>query len=248
MSDLQPLSLWHLVELLPAGLDRQTPTGIFLPDQWWSRQDSSAIVLRSGPGLDLDGYGTLPPAAQPGDLVLLDAGDFHPLRNSRRGFIADTRLVAWLQCNETDPAKDRPVPLNDWVLIAIDDRPTRAGNIALPDSAARPRSGVTLDVGPGRFITCGEHKGDRQSVEDICGFGIIGRRVHWGREAEVVCCGRYALQWVLLRAGDLIAVETGQDLGPYSQARIGELVGGTYTTYENALMSRPFPLKSSEVR
>lgn len=209
MSDTLHLrGLWHLVELLETQTGRVTASGIALPDTY-AKNDCCALVLASGPGLDPDGPGFLPPVAQSGDLVLFDYGDFHPLQEGggRRGFVYDTRLVGWQSCDAADSAQDRPVPLNEWCLVRVEERPKMAGGVALSDKAKRPRSGIVEDAGPGRLITCGPHKGRRLSCETIAGSELVGRRGHWGKEAEVVCAGRYRLEWVLIKAGDLLAVE-----------------------------------------
>jgi co-chaperonin GroES (HSP10) len=206
VANLSPCGLWHYVELLEAQQDRVTPGGLLLPDSYWPRQDATALVLASGPGLALDGGAVLLPMVEPGDLVLFDYGDFHPLQaegpGARQGFVWEPRLVGWLACDQEDSARDRIVPLNDWVLIQIDERPKTAGILALTDQTARPMSGIVQEMGPGRLVTRGKHRGQRLPMPDIA-----GRRVYWGREAEVVCCGRYTLQWVCIRASDLLCSE-----------------------------------------
>lgn len=212
MSDLSILSLFHYVELLAAEEERTTASGIALPSTWWPKQDSTALILASGPGLTLPSGEVLPPMFEAGDLVLLEYGDFRQVEKARdghgeRGFIAEPRLVGWLACDGKDRAKDQPIPANDFVLIRLDERPGREGNIVLSDLAERPRSGVALDCGPGRLITRGDNAGRRLSCEDICGSEVVGRRVHWGRDADLICVGRTRLQWVMVRAGDLMVSE-----------------------------------------
>lgn len=207
MSELSPQSLWHLVELLPAEQERVTPSGILLPQTYWPRQDSTALVLASGPGLTLTSGAVLPPMVQPGDLVLLDYGSFSQLEPARdghgeRGFVWEPQLVGWLACDREDSQRDRILPLGEFVLIAVDERPKTAGSLALTDQAERPMSGIVCEAGPGRLVTRGQHRGWRLDVPDL-----VGRRVHWDRSAEVICAGRFRLQWVMIRASDLIAAE-----------------------------------------
>lgn len=208
---LELRSMWHHIELLPADADRTTASGIHLPQVWGGKQDSTALILQSGPGLDLDGCGTIPPMCQPGDLVLIEYGDFHqvePVRDGHgaRGFIFDPRILAWLACDPEDSTWDRPIPLNDWVCIVPDERPTMTGSIHLSEQAERPKSGIIKEVGPGRLIARGDHRGRRLAVEDICGRRVVGSRVYWNDEADVICCGRFKLQWVMIRASDLVAM------------------------------------------
>jgi co-chaperonin GroES (HSP10) len=203
--DIQNLFLY--VELLPAERERQTASGIHLPDQWWSRQDSTALVLGVGNGLSLDGGGIVPPMCEPGDLILIEYGDFRQVEKAReghgeRGFVWEPSIIGWL-----DTENDRPIPANEWCLIRLDEKPEKVGGIHLSHKAERPRSGIILECGPGRLLTRrGDHRGRRLTVDDICG-DVVGRRVHWGREADVICAGRTSLQWVLVRASDLITVQ-----------------------------------------
>lgn len=218
---LQLQRLWHLVELVPTEKNRTTASGIALPDTYWGRQDSTALVMASGPGLELPGGAVLPPMVQPGDLVLLDSGDFRELQDTerRQGFVWETALVAWLACGERE-TEDRPVPLNEWCLIRLDERPKQAGIVALSDKAERPRSGIIEEVGPGRLVTRGESAGRRLACEAICGCDLVGRRAHWGADVEIMCAGRYRLTWVLVRASDLMAVEWERAVATVGNVRL----------------------------
>ena len=196
-----------------------------MPETWWRTQDATALVTASGPGLTLDSGGVLPPLVQPMDLVLFDFGSFHPLQEegpgARQGFVWEGQLVGWLACDPEDSARDRIVPLNDWVIIRIDERPKEAGSLALSDKAKRPRSGIVEAVGPGRLQTSGKYRGARLPMPDI-----EGHRVHWGREAEVICAGRYRLTWVLIRASDLICGEVdSRDAALAEMAALTEEMG-----------------------
>lgn len=72
MTDLRLCGLNHLVELLP--VQRQMSSGLILPDNWWSPENyNTALLLQSGPGLELDNGEHLPPVAQPGDLVIFES-------------------------------------------------------------------------------------------------------------------------------------------------------------------------------
>lgn len=200
--------LWHYVELLETEKERTTASGIHLPDQWWSRQDSTALVLESGPGLELPSGERLPPMVQPGDLVMLEYGTFDQMEPARdghgeRGFVWEPRLLGWLACDGEDSALDRIVPLGEYCLIRIDERPKQAGAIHLSDKAKRPRSGIIEEVGPGVLVQRGEHRGRRKPMPE----GLVGRRVHWPESADVVCAGRFRLEWVLIKASDLLAAE-----------------------------------------
>jgi co-chaperonin GroES (HSP10) len=204
---LDILNLWLYVELIPTERERTTASGIALPDSWWPKQDSSALVLGVGDGLPLDGGGRVRPLAEPGDLVLIEYGDFRQVEKGRstqgeRGFVWGEAIIGWL-----DTVRDRPIPAGEWCLIELDERPEKAGNIHLSHKAERPRSGIILECGPGRLLTRrGDHRGRRLTVEGICGE-VVGKRVHWGREADVICAGRTKLEWVLVRASDLITVQ-----------------------------------------
>ena len=207
---LRLLSLWHEVELLGHEKERVHPSGLLLPGSYWPRQDATALVTASGPGLTLDIGDVLPPMVEPGDLVLLDFGSFHPLQEDgpgvRQGFVWEGQLVGWLACSGRGSDEDRIEPLNEYVIIHIDERPKEIGSLALSDRAKRPRSGIVEAVGPGRLFMRGKHQGRRLPMPDI-----VGRRVYWGREAEVVCAGRYKLQWVAIRAAELICYEMTRD-------------------------------------
>lgn len=206
MNDIRPQSLWHLVEMLDTNLS--LPSGLVLPDGWW-KNFSTAIVLASGPGLDLDGRESLPPVAEPGDLILFSAGDFKALEgDSRQGFVYDLRIAGWVRCDPEDDRNDRVLPANDWVMIRYDERPSKIGNIFLPERTKRRRSGIVIEVGPGRLVATGPHKGTRLTVEAMCGRELIGSRVFWSeKDAEAMCAGRTALEYLLVKAEDLLAVE-----------------------------------------
>ena len=201
--------LWLHVELLATETERKTPSGIALPESWHPSQDSTAFVLAAGSGLLLDNGDRIPTMCEPGDLIQIEYGDFHPLLggDGRQGFVWEPNVLAWLACDPEDSTWDRILPLNEWVLIVPDQKPTSAGDVLLTDKAKRPRSGKIEGVGPGHLITCGDHRGQRLSCEDICGGELVGRRVHWSETAPVVCAGRFKLTWVLIKASDLIAVE-----------------------------------------
>jgi co-chaperonin GroES (HSP10) len=225
---LSILNLWLWVELIPAERERTTASGLLLPDSWWPRQDSTALVLSAGDGLPLDGGGMVRPLAEPGDLVLIEYGDFRQVEKGRgaqgeRGFVWGEAIIGWL-----DTVRDRPIPAGEFCLIELDQRPTKQGNILLSDRAERPRSGVVLECGPGRLITRGDHRGRRLSVEEICGSEVVGRRVHWGREADVICAGRTRLQWVLVRARDLMVSE--ETLAERFAGRLGRIHSGSAVT------------------
>jgi co-chaperonin GroES (HSP10) len=225
---LDILNLWLYVELIPTERERTTASGIHLPDQWWSKQDSTALVLSTGDGLPLDGGAVVRPLAEPGDLVLIEYGDFRQVEKGRstqgeRGFVWGEAIIGWL-----DTVRDRPIPAGEWCLIELDERPEKVGNIHLSHKAERPRSGIILECGPGRLITRGDHRGRRLSCEEICGSEVAGRRVHWGREADVICAGRTRLQWVLVRARDLMVSE--ETLAERFAGRLGRIHSGSAVT------------------
>lgn len=201
MSDLQLRGLWHLVRLVETQLE--TSSGIAMPESYW-KNDCCGLVLQSGHGLELDGGGIVPPMAQPGDLVLFDLGDWHPLQGkAREGFVWDPRVAGWLACDPSDSRSDRVVPAGEWVLVEPDVPPAFAGNIHLTERAKHPYAGTVLDVGPGRLVTCGPHRGWRLPVEEICGREIVGQRVHWHEKVQTMYVGRQRLQWQLVKASDL---------------------------------------------
>lgn len=201
-----PQSLWHLAELLDT--ERTLASGLILPDGWW-KNFSCAIVLDSGPGLDLDGRETIPPIAEPGDIILFSAGDFRALEGDlRQGFVYDLRIAGWVRCDPEDDRNDRVLPANDWVMVRYDDRPTQVGNILLPERTKRRRSGIVEAVGPGRLLATGPHKGTSAACEAICGRNLVGQRVFWcEKTADAMCVGRTELERMLVKAGDLLAVE-----------------------------------------
>lgn len=206
--NIQPTSLWHLVRLLDTR--RELPSGIVLPDEWWTNW-STGLVLASGPGLWLEGGVTVPPIAAPGDLILFSSGDFHALaEDDRQGFVYDLRVAGWVWCDPQDDVRDRVLPANDFVLVRLDERPRMAGRIHLPERQRRMkrrRRGTVMGVGPGRLIATGRHRGTRLSVEAILGRDVMGRSVWWSDDADAMCVGRTALEFILARAGDLVAVE-----------------------------------------
>jgi co-chaperonin GroES (HSP10) len=198
-TSLQPQGLWHLVAL--AATERVSKGGIALPDGLWEKW-TTGVVQQSGPGLDLATGLTLAPVAQPGDVLLFEQADFHVLNlDERVGFVLDTALLGWLEGDDL-------LPLNDWVLVETDRAPENAGTLAIADFwRRRPCSGVVRDHGPGRLITHGKHRGFRRTVTREAGYNLVGSRVRWGRYSDPLCCGVQSLEYLLIRASDLIAVE-----------------------------------------
>lgn len=196
---VQPIGLQHLVAL--AGTDRMSKGGIALPERWWTNVNTGVIEC-SGPGLELAGGNLLRPVAEPGDIVIFERCDYHELYpDAQLGFVLDNALVAWLDGDEV-------LPLNDWVLVRQDAPPESEGIILRAEAfTRRPRSGVVVDHGPGKLLTYGKGRGTRRTVEDQVGQEIRGWRVYWGPHAEQLCCGVTSQEWLLVRAGGLIAVE-----------------------------------------
>jgi co-chaperonin GroES (HSP10) len=175
--------------------------GIYLPDNWVANWTDGVVRAAGGdrPGQPLMW-------ASVGDVVLFEKHHWRPLEG-RQGMVAEADLIGLF------PAGDEAVfwPANDWVMLAQDPEPP-AGAIALPE-AYRPKamSGRICNWGPGRRIARGPGVGCRRPVPAVLGLRdavrLKGRRAFWPPDCELLACGRETLEFVLVRAEDLYALE-----------------------------------------
>jgi chaperonin GroES len=203
MTDFQPRGNHYLVRMVKPA--EKTERGIYLPEVAQQNQ-TEAEVLACGPGLRVDGDDFSEMYALPGDRVVFKKQDFTPLGDGE-GVVRDDDLLGIVG------ADGYLEPLNDWVMLTAPEREERLSEmLVLPEAYQRwAPSGKIVDYGPGRLVLRATvYFGTRLSVPAILGVPstkIVGRWARWDPRAAVVdVWGKGA--WRLVRAGDLIALET----------------------------------------
>lgn len=197
----------------------QSSGGIWLPETY---QDvfTEAEVLAAGPGMtvvgpDGDTHRSVM-WARVGDHVLFQKSAFVPFSNGgQEGTVRDEDLVGVVR---GDAFTEVVEPLNDWVRVMPSAPEPVSSLIEQPEAYRRaPRRGVVEDLGPGRLRLVGRLAGLRVPVFRELGlrssYGLLGRVVRWGENAEVLDVGSEVLECVLVRAGDLLALEEVEDGG-----------------------------------
>lgn len=204
MTEWKPIADWHLVELvLP--LEMSTG-GIALPSTM-QMNDTTAVVLASGPGIETRCGKRSVQWVEPGCVVFIDQTQALPLEG-RQCFIRDRDLLALMDGEEI-------IPLNDFVMVDPDAGETEQSGLYIPDAwrRLRARSGIVNGFGPGRVELRGRSRGIRRRLSTIIHMedDLIGRRVYWQHESNAFAVGRHSLSALLVRAEHLIAMEANSD-------------------------------------
>lgn len=200
LSNFTPRSDYHLVrftepETISAG-------GIHLPETA-QKNYTECEVLKSGPGyLAGDTEIRSPMWARPGDIVVIEKHSFQPIVGSKKGLIQDEDIIGVL-----DEDGDI-IPLNDWVKVAVPEKPEKIGNIYLPETEQQKlNEGQVLGYGPGKLRKTGRLSGTRASCYGIMGVGsnetLLGETVFWTERATILEMGRETVSCLFLRAGDI---------------------------------------------
>lgn len=200
-----PRSTWYHVRLSEAS--EASAGGIWLPAS--ARQNwTEAKVMGAGPGMEIPTWGhphRLKSVmwADPGETILFQRHHYRTLGDDHQeGLVRDEHLVAVIDSDGTLS------PATDWVKIAQDEDVQAEGTVLYAEEwRPKPMHGQVADVGPGQVRLRGPFTGTRRPVEEETGTFLIGRRVWWDPSVEVLAVGRESLEWVLIRACDLMAVE-----------------------------------------
>lgn len=212
---LRPLGQRYVIELLKPA--EQSSGGIWIPERF---QDNwtHGIVRGVGPGEMWESDG-LPQRSfswlEVGDEAMFPKHAFQSLGAPHtHGLVRDEDLVATIA-----PAMDRWAdgalqPLNDWVMIDQDPEYTDATSsiVYAEEWRPRPTHGRVLDYGPGKVRWKGPLYGVRYPVpweigDPRASKELIGKRVWWSKECEVMSLGRERLEAVFIQAFDLLFVQ-----------------------------------------
>jgi co-chaperonin GroES (HSP10) len=226
VSDRQPewaaavalLGSRYLVELLKPA--EKTEGGVWLPERCQENW-THATVLKAGVGErwpaepDPDAQTTVPLWLVEGDEVLFPKHAFHSAGAPHtHGVVRDEDLVAAV-------VQGTLKPLNDWVMIDQDpDEPDPSPAIAYAEEY-RPKAthGIARDYGPGRVQRKGALAGLRRPVAWAIGMlyqpwgappwqdVLIGKRVWWSHDCEVISMGRERLEALFVQAEDLLFIQ-----------------------------------------
>lgn len=182
----------------------RTEGGVWLPERCQENR-IEGTVLAAGPGFVIPGT-TLRSFlwVEEGDRVLFEPHTVQPL-GAEDVVVREEALLAVVD-------EDRVRPLNEWVLCALADRVESNGGIAIPEEyQRRERQGRILDIGPGKLRLKGPLAGIRQSVSAIMAIRdeVLRREplVYWTEEVEVIDVQHERNGLVLIRAGDIAAIE-----------------------------------------
>lgn len=194
-----------MVELLDPA--ERTSGGIWLPercqDNW-----THGVVRGAGPG-DLIGDQRTVMWLEPGDEALFTMHAFHSLGPPHRvGWVRDEDVVAYVRDREV-------LPYNDWLMIEQDeDEPDPPATIAYAEEwRPKPLHGIIRGVGPGLFRRGSVLGPSRKPIAWLMGFPwlagptLMGLRVWWSRECELISMGRETLERVFVQAENLLFIE-----------------------------------------
>ena len=209
-SDYRPLGQMYRVQVTET--DEKSPGGIWLPDNYQSPWNEG-LVLAAGPGRQV------PASPSERSVMWADVGDKvlflkHGLRHvrDREGLVKDEDVVAVVRLSR---GESEPEPLNDWCMVEQDPDVEMAGALIVHAEEWRPKpmSGTLVDFGPGEVRAKGPLAGTRRSCGAIWGLGddgaddVKGKRCYWDSRCEVLAVGRSHLEFLLIKAGDLYAIE-----------------------------------------
>lgn len=208
LDKFRPLGSNHLIRFTDA--PDKTESGLFLPDSMRENY-YEAEVLASGPGGFVpvgDTFARWRAWARPGDTILIQKHTFIPLESGGKiGIVDDENILGNIN------NKDVFFPRNDWVKICPDEweNETKGGILIPEEYRHRPKSGTIWDYGPGRMIKYKHLAGLRMPVRSIMGVDedklLVGSRVYWGDQTEVLEIGQSTVSFVLIRAKDLDCME-----------------------------------------
>lgn len=206
----RPSPGYYRVRLSPER--EMTASGLYLPDTWVENR-CEGQVLANGPEPRLPGnLGQATMWAVPGDLVLFRK---HSLNltdpEAREGLVHDRDLLAVAYPGEDDELR----PLNDYCKILQDEPPWQATDAIAyaEEDRPRPMSGILKAFGPGKVRKAGPFAGTRRPCAHLWGMSIraadnlLGKRVYWHRQCEALAIGRETLEFLLLKADDLVGWE-----------------------------------------
>lgn len=209
----QPRQSCYTVRKTPPA--SETSAGILLPESC-RESTNEGKVLAAGPGyvipLDNGGYFSVM-YCEKDDLVLFPAHCFEEVEDGV-GIVHDEDLLAFIPAGS-----DEIIPLNDFIKVAVESRrATTSGGLHLADGQkTRPRQGEILDYGPGKLRLKGTYYGTRVSVEQILGLtlpsdgSLRGKVAIWGADAEVLEVGSERAEFLLVRAGDILAFDETEE-------------------------------------
>lgn len=144
-----------------------------------------------------------------GDEALFMRHSFHSFGDPHtHGWVRDEDVVAHI--HRFRPGE--PFPANDWVMIRQDpDEPDPSAAIAYAEEwRPKPTHGTILDYGPGKPVWTGPLQGTRKPVQWLVTAehrDIVGKRVWWGRDHEMLSVGREHLEALFIRAEELLFFE-----------------------------------------
>jgi co-chaperonin GroES (HSP10) len=192
----------------------QTSGGIWLPEEC-QVSCNEAEVLSVGPGIPAaDGFPCVM-WAEPGDHVLFQQHSFQKTdERGVEGIVREDDLLAIIPQGE-----ETIQPHNDWVKVSIEapERESQGGILLADRARKKPQSGKIMAHGPGKFRRTGPYFGTRKSIPAIMGLNedscLVGRKVWWGREADVLEAGAGHDWFLLIRASDLLLIEGECDEG-----------------------------------